>query len=167
MAAQALTYALLANPKLIETGYRAARGTAITVGKLMLFGAIGYGTYKALSKTLDSAQAKNDVRKDIRSLNDTAYKAAMYFTSYFTASTLDKQKIKTLVKEVYSHGDLPATIEYYFRMNFGKKLKGDCYAGFMFCTTYDESGNLIEHLKIALGDEFEDIIPYLGSYVGL
>ena len=163
MGANPLTYALLANPKLIETGYSVARGTALTAGKVLLYGAIGYGTYKALSKLIDKANAQKQVKQNIQNVQDTAYKAALYFTAYFQASTIDRAKVKELVKQVYAHNDFSRAAQYYFNLNFGKTWKSDCVALGMFCKHFDSSGDLFNHLKVALGDEFREIINYLGS----
>lgn len=162
MAGSPLTYALLANPKLIETGYSVARGTALTAGKLLFYGAVGYGTYKALSQLIDKVGAKQQVRQNIQNVQDTAYKAALYFTTYFQASTIDRAKVKELVKQVYAHNDFSRAAQYYFNLNFGKTWKSDCVALGMFCKHFDSSGDLFSHLKVALDDEFREIIPYLG-----
>ncbi len=166
MAGSPLTYALLANPKLIETGYSVAKGTALTAGKLLLYGAIGYGTYKAVSKIVNKASAKQQVRQNLQNVQDTAYKAALYFSAYFQASTIDKAKVKELVKQVYLHNDLARAAQYYFNLNFGKTWKSDCAVLGMFCKHFDSSGDLFSHLKVALGDEFREIINYLGSSGG-
>ena len=166
MAAQALTYALLANPKLLETGYNVAKGTAVTVGKLLLYSAIGFGTYKALSKLIDNAVIKEQTKRAIANTNDRAYKAAYLFTSYFQANDINKQAIIDLLQKVHKYGDFQDVARYYMQINYGKKWKADCNWFGFDCKEFDISGNFVEHLKIALGNEyFPQAVQYLG-YIG-
>jgi len=166
MASQALTYALLANPKLLETGYNAAKGTAVTLGKILFYGALGFGTYKALSKLIDSAAVKQQTKRAIANTNDRAYKAALLFTSYFQANDIDKNAIIDLLEKVHKYGDYNAVAGYYMQINFGKKWKADCNWFGFDCKEFDISGNFVQHLKTALGNEyFPQAVQYLG-YIG-
>ena len=162
MPAPALTYALLANPKIVETGYNVAKGTALTIGKVLLYGAIGFGTYKALSKILDASVSKHQTKKAIVNAYDTAYKSALLFTSYFQANDINKRAIIDLLREVSRHNDFQRTAQYYLQLNFGKSWKADCNWFGFDCKEFDSSGNLVEHLKTALDNEFPQVIQYLG-----